>query len=203
MKFKKWELAFIFALVVALFGGTAAAKGQSALADKLVRLHVVANSDSEADQGLKMRVRDAIIECLTPKLAGITDAAEAQGVISDSFAEIRAAAMEEIRGSGYEYDVTVSLRNEDFPTRRYDTFSLPAGEYNALRVEIGDAAGQNWWCVLFPPICTEVAIGTVDIDDSLGGLTEGEVRLIHEEDGYVIGFKTMEILAKLKIFLLK
>ncbi|MDR0906147.1 MAG: stage II sporulation protein R [Oscillospiraceae bacterium] len=197
MKFKNWELAFIIAILITLLCGSALSREQAELSDKLIRLHVVANSDSADDQALKLRVRDAVLASLAPKLGGVTGAAEAARIIEENFASVRAAALREITRSGYNYDVAVSLREEDFPTRDYDSFSLPAGRYNALRIVIGDGAGKNWWCVVFPPLCTEISVGDENAA-AFNELSDDEVKLISEEDGYVVRFKSMEMLAKLK-----
>ncbi|NLB28652.1 MAG: stage II sporulation protein R [Clostridiales bacterium] len=198
MKLKKWELSLIAAIIITLFVTTGVSKSQSELSEKLVRLHVVANSDSDEDQTLKLRVRDRVLNSLAEPLDGISDAGEAQAVIRENFGAIEGAALEEIRLSGCDYSVSVSLGTEDFPTREYDTFSLPAGEYTALRVEIGGGAGQNWWCVVFPPLCTEIATSG-DIQ-ALALLGDEEIKLIVQEEGYVVRFKCMEVLASIKAF---
>ena len=194
MKLKYWELSLIAAIIVTLFVTTGAAKSQKVLSDKLVRLHVVANSDTEADQALKLRVRDAVLRTLEEPLRGITDAKTAQSVITDNFDNIKGVALETIRASGYDYGVTVSLGIEDFPTQEYDTFSLPAGQYNALRIVIGDGMGKNWWCVVFPPLCTELAEPAA----AIALLDEDEIKLITEQEGYVVRFKCIELLAAVK-----
>lgn len=201
MKINNWELSLIAAIIITLFVTTLTANMQTGLSEKLVRLHVVANSDSDDDQSLKLRVRDKVLTVLADPLSGVSDSKIAQSVITDNFSKIKSAALEEIHASGYSYGVSVSLKEEDFPTREYDTFSLPAGEYTALRVEIGDGAGKNWWCVVFPPLCTEIAT-EVDLE-AIALLDEDEIKLITEEDGYVVRFKCIEFLAYLKSLLKK
>ena len=203
MKLKNWELAFIAALLIALLCGSSLSREQAALSDKLVRLHVVASSDSAEDQALKLAVRDAVLTALAPRLEGVTEAREAARIIEDSFTLLELAARREIVRQGFDYGVAVSLQPEDFPTREYDTFSLPAGVYNALRVVIGEGEGKNWWCVVFPPLCTEVATGTEASRDAFDALSDNEVKLICDEEGYVVRFKSMELLAKLKKLLAK
>jgi len=194
MKLKYWELSLIIAIIVTLFVTTGAAKSQKVLSDKLVRLHVVANSDTEADQALKLKVRDAVLSTLEKPLRGITDAKTAQSVITYNFDTIESAATDAIQAAGYDYGVTVCLGVEDFPTREYETFSLPAGQYNALRVVIGDGVGKNWWCVVFPPLCTELA----EPAEAVALLDEEEIKLITEQEGYVVRFKCIELLAAVK-----
>ena len=217
MRLKKWEFAFVLALVATVLCGSTLSREQDALSDKLIRLHVVANSDEAHDQELKLRVRDAVLAALAPCLDGVTDAATARAIVAENLPLVEAAAQHEIARSGYNYNASASLRAENFPTRRYDTFSLPAGIYESLRVEIGSAGGQNWWCVVFPPLCTEVispnveitstttdsVAGNGDISDPFSALDDAEIKLITEDDGYVVRFRAMELLGKLKNILRK
>jgi stage II sporulation protein R len=199
MKLKKWELALIIALVITFLCGAALKKEQQALSDKLIRLHVVANSDSEADQALKLQVRDRILAEITPLLDGVTDRDAAADIISRNMLSVIAASEEVIGKEGYDYTVTAKLAVEDFPTRDYDTFSLPAGEYTALRVEIGAAAGHNWWCVIFPPLCMTAA---TDDEEAFRQLSDEQIKLItSDEPEYVIKFKSIEWLQKLLTWL--
>ena len=198
MKLKNWELSFIAAIIITLFLTGGISKSQTELADKLVRRHVVASSDSDEDQALKLRVRDRVLEVLGEPLSGAKDANEAQVVITQSFGAIENAARDEIYASGCDYGVSVDLAIEDFPTREYDTFSLPAGQYMALRVAIGEGGGRNWWCVVFPPLCTELAVSGGS--EAAAILDEAEIKLITEQEGYIVKFKCMEILASVKLF---
>jgi stage II sporulation protein R len=199
MKLKKWELALIIALVITFLCGAALKKEQQALSDKLIRLHVVANSDSEADQALKLQVRDRILAEITQLLDGVTDRDAAADIISRNMLSVIAASEEVIGKEGYDYTVTAKLAVEDFPTRDYDTFSLPAGEYTALRVEIGAAAGHNWWCVIFPPLCMTAA---TDDEEAFRQLSDEQIKLItSDEPEYVIKFKSIEWLQKLLTWL--
>ena len=126
---------------------------QRAIAAQVIRLHIVANSDSEADQTLKLQVRDALL----PRLAELTDhcqsKTEAEAALQSALPELQALAMQVTAGHGNHERVSVTLTQEGFPRRDYDTFSLPAGQYSALRVELGSAKGHNWWCVIFPALC--------------------------------------------------
>lgn len=174
----------VFAALV-LTSGAVALHTQSELADKVIRLHVLANSDSEADQALKLRVRDTVLKRATELLAGAESRSDAKKRLNAALPELKSAA-----------ECTVA--ETAFPTREYDGFSLPAGEYLALRVLIGDAAGKNWWCVVFPPLCTTAA-ADVPAAALSAGLSEDEVALITEADeGYVLKFKTVELWEKLK-----
>ena len=191
-KLKFFEIALLIGLAVFLTSGALALRTQDELADKVVRLHVLANSDSEEDQALKLRVRDAVLEQATAILEQSADRREAESRLRGQLLELERIAAKEIAAEGYDYPVTVNLENTDFPTKEYDGFTLPAGEYLALRVIIGEGKGQNWWCVVFPPLCT-AASADVPASALAAGFSEEEVRLITEDNqGYVLKFKAVE-----------
>lgn len=131
--------------------------GEEAIYDRVVRLHVLAHSDSDADQALKLRVRDAILTFLSRESSASADAEEAETRYRSLLPQIEAVAKETIADAGYTYDCRVTLTRESYPVRSYDGVTLPAGTYRSLRVLIGDADGRNWWCVLFPPLCLSLA----------------------------------------------
>ncbi|MGE4485455.1 MAG: stage II sporulation protein R [Oscillospiraceae bacterium] len=195
---RKWiQAGILFLVAVCIVCAYALDREQSELSDKLIRLHVVAASDSEEDQALKLEVRDKVLSELSMMLSGTTDREEALTIISENEDILREAASAVVNEAGVSDDVTVTLKNEDFPTRDYDTFSLPAGEYESLRIVIGEGEGHNWWCVVFPPICTEAAI---DQGAAAVSLTDDEKKLITgENEGYVIKFKSIEIYEKIKM----
>lgn len=182
---KAWELAGVMALGVFFCAGLWAEREQTRLADTLVRLHIVAPSDSAADQAAKLRLRDAILACLTPALEGAESREEAVDIIQDIMPRIEAMG-----------NLRVSLEREAFPTRDYADFSLPAGEYLALRVVMGEGQGRNWWCVLYPPLCTEALVS--ESQEAFGALDETQKALVTRSDeGYVLKFRVMEFWAKL------
>lgn len=156
------------------------------LAERVVRLHVVAASDEPGEQAIKLRVRDAVNALVAPRLASCGSREEAETVLSESMAEIEAAAR-----AVYGGDVAVSLRRERFPTREYETFALPAGEYESLRVTLGAGEGQNWWCVVFPPLC-----GREGAEEAFARLGEGD-RVFITGEGVVIRFRFVEWLEKM------
>ncbi|MBP1758220.1 MAG: Stage sporulation protein required for processing of pro-sigma-E (SpoIIR) [Firmicutes bacterium] len=167
---------------------------QSQLSDKLLRLHVLANSDEAEDQSLKLRVRDRVLETVEPWLEEGTSAASAGEILAHRLPELTQAAQEEIQAAGYSYPVSLSLGQSWFPTRYYDGFSLPAGQYRSLRVIIGEGAGKNWWCVVFPPLCTASVTESLPQTAAQAGLTEQETFLILEDsENYVIKFKAVEL----------
>ena len=186
-KLRPWELALLLALCVTLLAGLWADRTERHLADQLVRLHVVANSDSPEDQAEKLRLRDRALAVLAPLLADCGDRNEAVNIILSHRDELEALG-----------DVSVSVGREYFPTRQYDTFSLPAGEYTALRLTIGRGAGQNWWCVVFPPLCTE-ALAEADSADAFLSLDEESADLIAGQDrDYDLRFRIVEWWGMLK-----
>ena len=192
------ELTLMIVAALALTSGAVALHTQSQLAEKVVRLHVLANSDSDEDQALKLKVRDAVLEQATETLRGADSQTEACRRLTDMLPELEETARVIITANGYDYGVRAELAETSFPTKEYDGFALPAGEYLALRVLIGEAAGQNWWCVVFPPLCTTAA-ADVPAAALSAGLSEDEVALITEADeGYVLKFKTVELWEKLK-----
>ena len=191
MKTRIMSLSLATAIIVSLLFGAVTAQSQRNISDKVVRLHVVANSDSDEDQALKLKVRDAVIENLDLLLDGAESRETAKMIIEENLDNIAEAAGEEIESNGETYPVKAALVKEEFPTRNYDTFSLPAGVYTSLKVSIGQAEGKNWWCVVFPPLCKAAALE--DISEE-AGLTKGEVYLISgEKDSIEIRFKVLEI----------
>lgn len=128
-------------------------KTQTALAKGVIRLHVLANSDTVEDQELKLKVRDRIINEMNGIFSDGGDVSLAREVIVNNIEKIKQIAVDEVKKNGFSYDVNVSLNHSGFPTKSYGEIVLPAGNYEALKVEIGKAKGQNWWCVLFPPLC--------------------------------------------------
>ena len=189
---RPWEIALLIGAALFLIFGALALQTQTQLADRVVRLHVLANSDSEEDQALKLLVRDAVLDRAEALLTQSEDRAEAEALLREHLTDFEQVAEAVITAEGYDYPVSVELEDTQFPTKEYDGFTLPAGEYLALRVLIGAAEGQNWWCVVFPPLCTTAA-AEVPAAALEGGLSEEQVGLITEENtGYVLKFKAVE-----------
>lgn len=178
------------------------------LADNLIRLHVLANSDSAQDQQLKRDVRDIVIAYMKPRLAQSRDLENTKYIIKSNMTNIEKLAREEILRQGKDYTVQVMLGSFPFPTKSYGDVTLPAGYYEALRVVIGKGEGANWWCVLFPPLCfVDATHGTVpdSVKQELkSALAEDEYNLItatdNEEDIPVkVKFKIVEIFESSKM----
>ena len=197
-RLKIWEIALLLGLAAFLLTGALALRTQDGMADKVVRLHVLANSDSKEDQALKLLVRDGVLDWAEEVLTGVEDRKTAEVILRSQLLEFERVAAEILRENDSQYPVSVELADTEFPTKEYDGFTLPAGEYLALRVIIGEGAGQNWWCVLFPPVC--MAAGTDAPVSALAvSLNPEEVRLVTEEDrGYVLKFKTVELWERLR-----
>lgn len=166
-------------VVLVWFGGLL---GDAArLREDILRLHVVANSDSQEDQTVKLQVRDAILGSLEDGLANLTDAEQAVEYVREMLPKIEAVANEALAAAGFSETVTVSLTEEAFSRRDYDTFSLPAGIYQSLRVVIGEGEGQNWWCVVFPQMCisatSEEVAEVSGFSDTLDATLTGEYEI--------------------------
>lgn len=193
-----FAIALGMGLAATLVWGGWSLHRQQALADRVVRLHILANSDSEEDQTLKLYVRDKVLLRATEILEASEDRAGAETALQTALPELQGIAEREIAAHGYDYPVTAELTQAAFPTREYEDFTLPAGDYLALRLVIGAGAGQNWWCVVFPPLCTE---STTDLAQTAmaAGLSEDDVKLITEDgEGYVLKFKSIELWEQLK-----
>lgn len=121
--------------------------------DKLIRFHVLANSDSPKDQELKLKVRDKVIDFMGEKFAKSGSMEETRIIVNENMENMKEIALKEIKENGKDYDVEIKLESHEFPTKSYGEFTLPAGEYEAVRILIGEAKGENWWCVMFPPLC--------------------------------------------------
>jgi len=170
-----------------------ARRAQHMLSEKLVRLHVIANSDSEADQALKLQVRDSVLAEAERLLGACHTRAEAEAALGESLPRLEAQAGETLRAAGCPDGVKASLSLELYPHREYETFSLPAGEYLSLRLVIGEGAGRNWWCVVFPPLCLAATTEEFELTAAEAGLTEDEIAIIREESGEtVVRFKMLE-----------
>ena len=191
-KLKLVEIVLLLALAAFLTSGALALQTEQELSDRVVRLHVLANSDSEEDQALKLKVRDRVLAYTEPILEGSADRREAEALLRGQLLELERVAQEEIRANGYDYAANLELEDTVFPTREYEGFTLPAGKYLALRAVIGAGEGRNWWCVVVPPLCA-AASSEVPEAALAAGFSPAQVGLITEEDqGYVLKSKLVE-----------
>jgi stage II sporulation protein R len=168
------------------------------LGEELVRLHVVAASDEKWDQELKLRVRDAVSESLRSDLEKIRDAGEAKRYLQEKLPYIREVAQSTLRVFGCQDTVSVSLCREVFDRRVYDTFSLPAGVYDALRIVIGEGQGKNWWCVVFPGLCIPAASEGTAAVAAGAGFPEGLNNTLIGQEGYELRFGILDAMGKLE-----
>ena len=166
---------------------------QQEIATKVLRFHVLANSDSTEDQDLKLQVRDAVGSYMQEQLANVNSLAECEKVVAEDLTEIEKVAEATIRENGYDYTVTASLEQTTFPVKTYGNYTFPSGEYEALRVVIGEGNGHNWWCVMYPNMCFENSMYEVvdeNAEKSLQQtLTEEEYEAVLESGDYEIQFK--------------
>ncbi len=193
---KKTLTLLVCACALILVIGLLPVHGEATVYDNVLRLHVIANSDSAEDQELKLAVRDKII-LMTQELGdGCKSLEEAQSVIASNLDNIRQCAINEIRSQGYDYDVDVRLGQESYPTKNYTSLCFPAGEYMSLQVRIGDAIGQNWWCVLFPPLCLDAAKSSNEDAFISVGFTPDQYKIITstEKPVYEARFKILEVI---------
>ena len=169
--------------------------GEAAIYDDVLRLHVIAESDSDADQALKLKVRDAVLDCVADAVGECGDKEEAYDTVSEMLEVICEAAEMCVRENGGDCTVNVLLGRERYPRRDYRETVLPAGEYDSLRVVLGEGEGHNWWCVLFPSVCMKFA----EADEySAVSLTPAEYRLITKADGRVrVKFRLLEIIEEM------
>lgn len=167
---------------------------QEKLASRLIRIHILANSDSEADQAEKLRVRDAVLGQVSSLTADCETRGEAAAVLAEHAGELGRTASE-VSGK----DVTVSLGQEWYGTRDYDGFSLPAGEYLSLRIGIGKAAGHNWWCVAFPSVCTAATAEELETTAVSAGFDDGDLRMMESDSPDVeVRYFLLELISRLR-----
>lgn len=162
------------------------------ITNKVFRLHILANSDSDYDQKLKLDVRDRILELSNDIFESCSSVDDAISASSDSISYIEDEAQKVVAYYGYDYDVNAYVTKEYFNTRVYDDFTLPAGVYDSLKIEIGEAKGHNWWCVMFPTVCLSGCT-----DDLEQELTDDEMNMI-KSNNYIVRFKIVEIYEKIK-----
>ncbi len=201
-KISKLKMIFILSILLFLYtticAFTYAKNVSNNISNSVFRLHVIANSNSEADQNLKYKVRDKLIEYMNSMLSSTSTKKDAINIANSHLKEFKQVALNVVKEEGYDYDVTVSVGNYDFPTKEYGDITLPAGYYDALKVEIGQAEGKNWWCVMFPPLCfVDVTSGVVpekSKKELKSNLSDEEFALVsnNKNNGLQFKFKILE-----------
>lgn len=216
-KYFKYKIAlfifsffFVFGVLMSIYVDTD--RELADVADKIIRLHVVANSDSPEDQQLKLQVRDKVMSRMSKRFEELKDIAEVKDIIEESLGEIETIARETIEENGKLYGVKAAFERTDFPTKVYGSLTLPAGTYQALNIVIGEGNGKNWWCVMFPPLCfIDVARGVVPektMKELKKSLTDEEYRLLlssrtEEQIPVKLRFKILELAKSMNLRIAK
>ena len=206
IKNSKIGIIFILSILLILYTTTCAFFYVQAvstdISDSVFRLHVIANSNSEDDQALKYEVRDNLLKYMNNICKDCTSKEEAINIVSEHQEEFKEIALKTIKNEGYSYDVKIEIGNFEFPTKQYGDISLPAGFYDALKVEIGKAEGRNWWCVMFPSLCfVDISSGIVpeeSKEDLQNVLSDEEYAIISDNSnsGIKLKFKLLELFGK-------
>ena len=174
---------------------------QKDIAEKIVRFHVIANSDRKADQDLKLAVRDAVGIKMSELLKDVTDRSESEDVIRENMENMKQTAQKVIAENGYDYEVDVCLKDTDFPVKSYGMYTFPAGTYEALEIVIGEGKGHNWWCVMYPNMCFSDTMYEVISEDAKSSLkrvlSEDEYQQVLASGNYQVRFRGIEILKEL------
>lgn len=194
--FRKIELSLTIGIVTSIiFSVISFAETSERIRESVLRLHVIANSDVSVDQNLKLAVRDAIINESVEIFDGTVTVDNAVEKITPEINNIKEIAERVVENYGFDYNVDVSIDEEYFETRTYETVTLPAGKYLSLIVRIGEGEGKNWWCVMFPPMCVSAA----DEEDVLKTtLSEKEIKLVNSKPEYEPRFKIIELYEKFR-----
>ncbi len=193
-KFKLFELSLLAGFLIAvIFSITSFAETCEEVRGDVLRLHVLANSDSYEDQQLKLKVRDALLNAGKNIFDGSVTRKNAEEKIKEEKEFLVRTAEKVIEENGFDYDVQITVTEEFFTTRTYENVTLPAGKYMAMRVLIGESRGKNWWCVMFPPLCIPAAQPDINLF-----FTEDEVKLVESDPKYEMRFKIVEIYESIK-----
>lgn len=185
-------IGLVIAIVCSLVGFGSDCKD---VRNNVVRLHILADSDCDADQRVKLLVRDALLESGAEIFSGTASADNASKSLEKEKAKLIEVAETVLRENGFDYGVTINLEREYYATRTYENYTLPAGEYLSLKVVLGKGEGHNWWCVMFPPLCLPAASASADIDAILGA--DG-AKLIQSNPKYEMRFKIVEVFENVK-----
>lgn len=196
--FKLLRLVVTCLLIYGAFCLGGIMQDRQTLSEDVIRLHVVAASDSEEDQAVKLEIRDAVVEKLNSVMDELPTAADAKAFLLDHLDEIEETANAVLEKAGFSDTVTVSLDREAFETRVYDTFTLPAGVYESLRIVVGEGEGQNWWCVVFPSLCVPETTDDFASAAVSSGFSESLTETVSNEEGYEIRFFILDCLGRLQ-----
>lgn len=200
-KIHRVEISVAVGLVIAIIASmTSFGINCQSIRNDVVRLHILANSDSEADQQVKLAVRDALLSSGKELFSGEVNKNNAVATLENQKRELTDIANSVLNKNGFDYQAEIFLANEYFATRSYENFTLPAGEYLALKVILGEGEGHNWWCIMFPPLCLPAATDNSDLN---AVFSEDEVTLIESIPRYEIRFKIIEIIESIRMKLIR
>ncbi len=193
---RKAEISVIIGLIVSVIVSTVSFGYEcEKIRNDVIRLHVIANSDSDEDQNVKLKVRDALLECGKEMFSGNVDVNNAEEKLNLYKNELIETADRVLAEYGMKYKSDIYLTKEYFATRQYEEFTMPAGEYLALKVVLGDGVGKNWWCVMFPPLCLPAASENKDLNVVF---SENGADIVGNSNKYVIKFKVIELIEELR-----
>lgn len=193
-KIKALISGFIFSVLFSFLGFETRCES---ISNKVFRLHIIANSDSEEDQSLKLKVRDRVLRDFGSEFSETKDLVSAEKITKENLDIIKNLVQDEILKNGYDYSVKIRVVRMKFNTRTYENITLPSGYYDALRITIGEGKGKNWWCVMFPPMCLPAAQSEVCVSDVLN---QGECAVVLGKNEYIFGFKSVELFFEVKEF---
>ena len=195
---KKWKTILVCACIPALLWSYRLCADRQQLREGLIRFHVVANSDSPQDQAVKLQVRDAVLESIRADLQNVADVEAAKAYLRENLPKIRQIADETLAAAGFSQETAVSLCREAFDTRVYDTFTLPSGVYESLRIVIGEGQGHNWWCVAFPDLCLPAASEEFADAAAGAGFSDSLTDTLADSEEYEIRFFLLDALGRLE-----
>ena len=190
---KSAVIAFVLTVIFSMIPFSAQCKNVS---DNVFRLHILANSDSETDQNLKLRVRDKVLEYTECLYKNADNLQNAEQLTKESLQDIANVAQKEVFDNGYSYQVKAEVRKIHFDTRYYENVTMPSGDYEALRITIGEGKGHNWWCVMYPSLCVGAATNYEELKDKT---TDNEYKMM-TDGGYDVQFKVVEYFQKIVNF---
>ena len=185
-------------LIASVISSFVPASGEEKLYTDVIRLHVIAESDSAEDQAVKLSVRDRVLDLVSENIGGAVTYDDAYALLLGMIPEIEAVAEECGVETGHNYDAQVIFDREEYPVRYYEDYMLPAGEYMSMRIILGEGEGKNWWCVLFPPLCRDAATENDEEEFYAAGFTPEEYKIIKKDSGtrYKVRFRVLEILSE-------
>lgn len=190
MKLKTIDITVFLTLIICIIATVSFENDCKGIREDILRLHVIANSDEDYDQELKLKVRDALLISGEKVFSGSEDIISAEKSITDQKDILLYSAEETIKNLGFDYDVKIEIARSYFPTKTYGELTLPAGYYKALRVIIGEGKGKNWWCIMFPPLCLPAATDNKEVIRDF--LSDKEMKIVSSDPKVEVRFWLIE-----------